>query len=115
MDPLGLTLENYDAIGAWRTTGETALPIDASGALPDGTTVEGPTGLRTLLLQHKAQLVGTLTEKLLSYALGRPLEHYDRPVVRKIVRDAASEDYRWSAIILGIVKSTPFGMRRTAS
>jgi cytochrome c5 len=115
MDPLGLTLENYDAIGAWRTTGETALPIDASGALPDGTTVEGPTGLRTLLLQHKAQFVGTLTEKLLSYALGRPLEHYDRPVVRKIVRDAASEDYRWSAIILGIVKSTPFGMRRTAS
>jgi hypothetical protein len=115
MDPLGLALENYDAIGAWRTTGETDLPIDASGALPDGTKFEGPTGLRALLLEHKTQFVGTLTEKLLSYALGRSLEYYDRPKIRKILREAASDDYRWSAIVLGIVKSTPFGMRRAAS
>jgi hypothetical protein len=115
MDPLGLALENYDAIGAWRTKGETDLPIDASGALPDGTRFEGPTGLRALLLEHKTQFVGTLTEKLLSYALGRPLEYYDRPIIRKILRDAASDDYSWSAIVLGIVKSTPFGMRRAAS
>ena len=115
MDPLGLSLENYDAIGAWRTTGEADLPIDASGALPDGTEFHGPTGLRTLVLERQDQFVATLIEKLLAYAIGRGPEHVDRPVIRAIARDAASENYRWSSIIVGIIKSTPFRMRRSAS
>ena len=115
MDPLGLSLENYDAIGAWRTTGEADLPIDASGALPDGTQFHGPAGLRTVVLERQDQFVDTVTEKLLSYALGRGPEHVDRPVIRRIARDAASDNYRWSSIIVGIVKSTPFRMRRSAS
>ncbi len=114
MDPLGLALENYDAIGTWRATGETGRPIDASGALPDGSEFNGPTGLRTLLLERQDQFVGTVTEKLLAYALGRGPEYFDRPVIRRIARDAVSEDYRWSSIIVGIVKSTPFRMRRSA-
>ena len=115
MDPLGLALENYDAVGKWRTTGETRQPIDASGNLPDGTAFEGPTGLRTLLLERRELFVGTLTEKLLAYALGRGPEHYDRPTVRAIARAAAEDDYRWSSIIVGIVQSTPFRMRRSES
>ena len=115
MDPLGLALENYDAVGRWRTTGEAALPIDASGNLPDGTVFEGPTGLRTLLLERRGQFIGTLTEKLLAYALGRGPEYYDRPTVRAITRSAASDNYRWSSIIVGIVQSTPFRMRRSES
>ena len=115
MDPLGLALENYDAIGAWRTAGEADLPIDASGRLPDGTAFDGPTGLRALLLERREQFVGTLTEKLLAYALGRAPEYYDRPAVRAISRAAASGGYRWSDIIVGIVQSTPFRMRRTES
>ena len=115
MDPLGLALENYDAVGKWRDTGEANLPIDASGNLPDGTAFEGPTGLRTLLLERREQFIGTLTEKLLAYALGRGPEYYDRPTVRAITRSAASENYRWSSIIVGIVQSTPFRMRRSES
>jgi mono/diheme cytochrome c family protein len=115
MDPLGLALENYDPIGTWRAVGETRLPIDASGALPDGSRFVGPSGLRDLVLERKEQFVGTLVEKLLAYALGRRLEHYDRPVVRQVVRDAARDNYRWSAIIGGIAASRPFQMRRTAS
>ncbi len=115
MDPLGLALENYDAVGKWRMTGETRQPIDASGNLPDGTAFEGPTGLRTLLLERREQFVGTLTEKLLAYALGRGPEYYDRPTVRAIARAAAEDDYRWSSIIVGIVRSTPFRMRRSES
>ncbi len=115
MDPLGLALENYDAIGAWRTTGEADLPIDASGRLPDGTAFDGPTGLRALLLERREQFVGTLTEKLLAYALGRAPEYYDRPTVRAIGRAAASDGYRWSDIIVGIVESTAFRMRRAES
>ncbi len=113
MDPLGLALENYDAVGQWRTTGEAELPIDSSGNLPDGTVFEGPTGLRTLLLERRDQFVGTLTEKLLAYALGRGPEYYDRPTVRAITRASASDNYRWSSIIVGIVQSTPFRMRRS--
>ncbi len=112
MDPIGFSLENYDAIGAWRPSyaGET---IDASGALPDGRVFDGPTGLRDLLLSRPDDFVGTVTEKMLIYALGRGLEYYDAPTVRTVVRKAAPEDYRWSAIIMGIVESTPFQMRRS--
>ena len=115
MDPLGLALENYDAIGKWRTTGEADLPIDSSGTLPDGTAFRGPTGLRALLLEDGDQFVGTVTEKLLAYALGRGPQYFDRPTVRTITRDAASDNYRWSSVIVGIVRSTPFRMRRSES
>ncbi len=112
MDPIGFSLENYDAVGEWRPT-FAGKPIDASGVLPDGSSFEGPTGLRDLLLERSDDFVGTVTEKMLIYALGRDLEYYDAPTVRNIVRQAATDDYRWSAIILGIVESTPFQMRRS--
>jgi hypothetical protein len=115
MDPLGFALENFDAIGMWRTTSEGNTLIDASGALPNGSKFEGPAGLRTLLVSHRDQFVGTVTEKLLAYALGRGIEHTDRPFIRTILRDAAATDYRWSSIMLGIVKSVPFQMRRSGS
>jgi hypothetical protein len=111
MDPLGFALENYDAIGAWRAKSEAGSPIDSSGAFPGGAAFEGPDGLRDVILSHKKEFVGTVTEKLVAYALGRGTEYYDAPVIRKIVRDAAQSDYRWSEIVLGIVKSTPFQMR----
>ena len=113
MDPIGFALQNYDAIGSWRDLNEGGTPVDASGILPDGTRFEGRAGLRDLLLDRPADFVGTATEKLLMYALGRGTEYYDTPIVRKIVRDAASNDYRWSSIILGIVKSSPFRLRRS--
>ena len=115
MDPLGFALENFDAVGEWRAVSEAGTPVDASGALPDGTEFHGPAGLRDLVVSHPDQFVGTVTEKLMTYALGRGVEYYDAPAVRMIVRDAAKEDYRWSAIILGLVKSTPFQMRRSDS
>ncbi len=115
MDPLGLALENYDAIGRWRSTGEANLAIDASGQLPNGTQFYGPQGLRTLLLERREQFSGTVTEKLLAYAIGRAPEHYDRPTVRDITRTASLENYRWSSIIVGIVQSTPFRKRRSES
>jgi mono/diheme cytochrome c family protein len=114
MDPLGLALENYDAIGAWRLS-EAALPIDASGALPDGTRFEGPSGLRGLLTSRKDQFARTVTEKLLTYALGRAVTERDRPIVRQITRAAAADGHRWSAVVLSIVESAPFRMRRSAS
>ena len=115
MDPLGFALENFDAVGAWRTR-DAGLPVDASAVLADGTTsFDGPAGLRQVLLDRSAQFVETVTEKLLTYALGRGIEHYDRPVIRAIVRAAAEDDYRWSSLILGIVESTPFRMRRSES
>jgi hypothetical protein len=113
MDPLGFALENFDGLGKWRTT-EGDVPIDSSGVLPDGTVFLGPTGLRSVLLGKRQEFVSTLAEKLLTYALGRGVEHYDAPALRRIVRDAASEDYKWSSIILGIAKSTPFQMRRSS-
>ena len=121
MDPLGFSLDNFDAIGRWRTTeapripGQPGPPIDASGITPDGHRFEGPGGLRQLLLDRRQEFTRTVTEKLLTYGLGRRLEHYDRPVVRQIVRDAAASDYRWSALIMGVVKSTPFQLRRIGS
>ena len=112
MDPLGFALENFDAIGGWRST-DAGAAIDASGALPGGSRFAGPAGLREVLLGQREQFVRTVAEKLLMYALGRGVEYYDLPVVRKITREAAASDYRWSSIVLGIVKSTPFQMRRS--
>jgi hypothetical protein len=115
MDPLGFSLENFDGLGRWRdSTGPGTGPIDSSGVLPDGTKFDGPAGLRDVLLSKRDLFVETFTERLLTYALGRGLEQYDRPVLRKIVREAAADDQRWSSIILGIVKSAPFQMRRVS-
>ncbi|HYK58323.1 MAG TPA: DUF1592 domain-containing protein [Bryobacteraceae bacterium] len=110
MDPLGLSLENFDAIGQWRAT-DAGHPIDASGVLLDGTKVDGPSQLRQALLAQKTQFAKAVTEKLLTYALGRGLEYYDAPAVRAIDRSAEANDYRWSSIVLGVVKSAPFQMR----
>jgi mono/diheme cytochrome c family protein len=115
MDPLGLSLENFDFAGRWRTVDEALIPIDASGVLPDGTKFDGPSGLRHVLLSHPDRFVRTVTEKMLTYALGRGLEYYDRPAVRKIVREAAQNEYRASSVILGVVNSLPFQMRRRQS
>ena len=112
MDPLGFALENFDAIGMWRTTGEGGGPIDASGAFPGGEKFEGLAGLKGTLISHREQFVHTVTEKLMTYAIGRGVEYYDLPTVRRIIRDAAPDDYRWSSLVLGIVKSPPFQMRR---
>ena len=115
IDPLGFALENFDAIGRWRTEdGESGADIDASGVLPDGTRFSGPAEFRTALLSKKMEFVTNLTEKLLTYALGRGTEYYDAPVVREIVRSASAADYQWSSIILGIVQSQPFQMRMAA-
>ncbi len=111
MDPLGLSLENFNAIGQWRTLGESSAPIDASGKLPDGTPFEGPAGLRDALLRSD-RFTATLTEKLMTYALGRGIEHFDRPAVRAILRDAGRDGYRMSSLIAGVVQSPPFRMRR---
>ena len=111
IDPLGFALENFDVIGGWRTVDESGKPVDASGTTLSGAKIEGLAGLRKLLLDEPEQFPRTVTEKLLAYALGRRLEYYDRPAVRKIVRDAAARDYRWSALILGIVESPAFLMR----
>jgi hypothetical protein len=114
MDPLGFALENFDAIGGWRTTsGFDDTPIDASGQLPDGTKIDGPAELRKVLASKQTQFVTTVTEKLLTYALGRGVEYYDQPAIRRIVREAAASDYRWSSLILGITNSTPFQRRRS--
>jgi hypothetical protein len=110
MDPLGFALENFDATGRWRTVGEGGTSIDASGALPDGTRFNGPAEFRTALLAHRDEFVGTLTEKLLTYAIGRGVEHYDMPEVRKILKSANAKENRWSALIIGVVNSTPFRM-----
>ena len=114
MDPLGFALENFDAIGRWRETGDAATAIDASGTLPDGTEFSGPVELRTALLNetYRGQFARTVTRKLLTYALGRGLEPYDAPAVRAITHEAAPSDYRWSSLIMGIVTSDPFQKRR---
>ena len=113
MDPLGFALENFDAIGLWRNTSEAGQRIDASATMPGGEAFEGPAGLRRVLLSRGEDFAATVTEKLLAYALGRGLEYTDRPAVRRILRGAEADDYRWSSIVLGIVKSAPFQWRRT--
>ncbi len=110
MDPIGFAMENFDAVGAWRTR-DASGPIDASGQLADGTKIDGVVSLRDALVAHPDRFVSTLTEKLMTYGLGRGVAYYDMPVVRGIVRDAAQQNYRFSSIVLGIVRSAPFQMR----
>jgi hypothetical protein len=111
IDPLGFALENFDVIGGWRTVDESGMAVDASGTTLSGAKIDGLVGLRSLLLDEPEQFPRTVTEKLLAFALGRRVEYYDRPAIRKIVRDAAQQNYRWSALILGITKSPSFLMR----
>jgi mono/diheme cytochrome c family protein len=111
MDPAGLSLENFDAIGRWRIRTESGSDVDASGGLPDGSTFTGMSGLRSALLRKPELFVGTLTEKLMTYALGRGLEYYDAASVREIVHNARAQDHRFSSLVLGIVSSDPFMMR----
>ena len=115
MDPLGLALEPFDAVGRRRTPNETQVPMDLTGALPDGTVFEGPAGLRAALLAHPERFVTTVAEKLLTYAVGRGMEHHDAPAVRAIVRAAADDGYRLTTLVLGVVRSPPFRMRSTQS
>ena len=110
MDPLGFAMENFDAVGTWRTR-DAGLPLNASGQLADGTTIDGIVALREALVARSDVFVQTLTEKLMTYALGRGLQYYDMPAVREVVRNAARQDYRFSAIMSGIVSSAPFQMR----
>jgi len=110
MDPIGLSLENFDAIGRWRTT-DGGAPIDAHDTLYNGTKVDGPVALRNVILDHPDQFVRTMTEMLLTYAVGRGLEDDDMPIVRSVVRDAAAKNYKFSSLVLGVVKSAPFQMR----
>jgi uncharacterized protein DUF1588/uncharacterized protein DUF1585 len=116
IDPVGFALENFDAVGAWRSRdgGTLGDPIDASGQLADGTVVHGVVELRRALLRDPEMFVRTMTEKLLTYALGRGLSAADMPVVRSIVRDGAVQQYRFSSIVLAIVNSAPFEMRKAA-
>ena len=114
MDPPGFALEQFDAVGRFRTRTAANTPIDATGQLPDGTVFDGAAGLRAALVAHPDRFVGTLTEKLMTYALGRGLEHYDAPTIRAITRDAASDGYRFTSLIVGIVNSPAFTMRRSS-
>jgi hypothetical protein len=113
IDPPGFALESFDAVGKWRMTGEGGQPIDASAVMLSGAKIDGLEGLRALLLSEPDNFASTVTGKLLSYALGRGLEYYDRPTVRRIVRNAAAREYSWSSLILGIVESPAFLMRRS--
>ena len=121
MDPLGFALENFDATGKWRTVESTGPadksrnPIDASGQLADGTKFDGATGLRRVLLEHSGQFVYRMTERLLTYALGRGSDWYDAPAIRAAVNEAKKDDYRFSSLLMGIVQSAPFQMRLSQS
>jgi hypothetical protein len=113
MDPIGFALENFDADGSWRTKqgGEGGTPIDVRVTLFDGQTIEGPAELRTALLRYSPQFIAMFTEKLMTYATGRGMEFTDMPAVRAIVRDTARDDHRFSALVLGVVRSAQFQMR----
>jgi hypothetical protein len=114
LDPLGFALENFDGVGQWRTT-DSGSPIDASGMLPDGSTFNGPAEFRKVLLSSQREpFMTTLTQKMLTYALGRGVEPFDMPAVRQIVRDAGGDEARWSTLVLAIVRSLPFQMRSAA-
>jgi hypothetical protein len=111
MDPLGLALENFDATGRWRSHMLGGAVIDSSGTTPDGTPFEGPAALRALLVRNPEQFATVVTEKMLTYALGRGVEYYDVPAVRQILRDVAPSNYSAAALVVGVVKSLPFQMR----
>jgi hypothetical protein len=111
MDPIGFALENYDAVGRWRTSDD-GSPIDATGTLMDGSPVDGPATLRQALTNKPEVFVRTMTEKMMTYALGRGLDAHDMPAIRGVTRSAAAASYRFSSVVLGIVKSVPFQMRR---
>jgi hypothetical protein len=111
MDPLGFALENFDGVGEWRVK-EVGGEIDPEGQLADGSPVDGPIALRKAILKRPEMFVRTLTQKLMTYGLGRGVEYPDKPLVRAIARDAAQQDYRFSSIVLGIVKSAPFQMKK---
>jgi len=113
MDPIGLAVENFDAVGRWRNRSDGDTTIDAAGSLPSGVTFTGVSGLRKALLDRPDAFTTTATEKLLTYALGRGLDYYDAPTVRVIVRETRGRDYRFSSLIAGVIKSTPFQMRRS--
>jgi hypothetical protein len=115
MDPLGFALESFDAAGGWRTTDERGNPVDNAGAWANGAEIEGFAGLRAVLLGQGEQFVKTVTGKLMSYALGRTINHNDQPTIRKIVRDARAADYSWSAVVQGIVESPQFLTQSRAS
>ena len=112
MDPRGFALEHFDATGKWRTM-DAGVKINAAGVTPDGYPLNGPADLRKYIASRPGQFANTVTEKLLTYALGRGVESYDYPVIRKIVRDSAPSDYKWSSLVIAITKSTPFQMRRS--
>ena len=112
-EPIGLALENFDAVGAWRAN-DAGVPIDATGELADGTKVDGVVALRNALVSRPELFAATFTEKLLTYALGRGLDYRDMPAVRAIVRDAARDNYKFSAFVSGVTRSTPFRMRTAA-
>jgi hypothetical protein len=111
MDPLGFGLENFDAVGRWRDM-DGNFAIDSSGQLPDGRTFQGPKGLGSTILADKDKFAMAVTTKMFEYALGRGIETYDRPVIRKIVSSLPVSDYRFSSIVLGIVNSYPFEMQK---
>jgi hypothetical protein len=109
MDPIGFSLENFDAVGAWRTTDEGST-INPAGMLVDGTKLDGVEGLRSALLRYSPQFVRVATEKLMIYALGRGTEYFDMPLIRSIVHEAQRNNYKFSSLVLGVVKSEPFQM-----
>jgi hypothetical protein len=111
MDPIGFSLENFDGTGKWRTR-EAGQGLDSAGQLVDGTPIDGVVSLRQALVRYSPQFARTVTEKLLTYALGRGVEYDDMPMVRSIVRDAARNDFRFSTVVLEIVRSMPFQMNR---
>ena len=114
IDPLGFALENFDVIGGWRTVDEAGQTVDATGTTAEGATIEGLAGLRALLLEDPEAFPRTVTAKLFAYALGRQLDYYDQPTVRRVVREAAEDGYRWSSIVTGIVESPAFLMRMSS-
>ena len=111
IDPPGFALENFDSVGQWRDTGPDGAPLDTAGVLADGSKVDGPVALRQAILSRPDAFVTTLTERMLTYALGRGIEPADMPVVRRVVKKAAQNDYRVASIVMGIVESAPFQMR----
>jgi hypothetical protein len=113
LDPIGLALENFDGVGRWREKDRLAeTRVDPTGVLPDGTEVKGPVDLRNALMKNPDQFVQTLVTKMMIYASGRPMEWQDMPTIRAIVKQAAADDYRFAALVTGIVKSAPFRMKQ---